>query len=348
MARSIHIQVNEVNMEFVDIPGTELHVSRVALGTWAMGGWMWGGTDERESVKTIWRALDQGINLIDTAPAYGSGVSEEIVGKAVASANLRAHTVIATKVGLEMRDGKAYRNATRQRILQEVDDSLRRLRTDYIDIYQVHWPDPLVPIEETAEAMRGLYDLGKIRAIGVSNFSVEQMERFRQVAPLHVLQPPYNLFERDIEAELLPYARANNIATFGYGALCRGLLSGRMQADTTFAGDDLRRTDPKFQPPRFAQYLAAVRQLDQLARDRFHRRVIHLAVRWMLDQGISVALWGGRHPDQLEPALGVAGWKLDAASLRGINQILTNTITAPVGPEFMAPQPRPAELAIRS
>jgi len=313
-----------------------------------MGGWMWGGTDERESVKTIWRALDQGINLIDTAPAYGAGVSEEIVGKAIASANLRAHTIIATKVGLEMRDGKAYRNATRQRILREVDDSLRRLRTDYIDIYQVHWPDPLVPIEETAEAMRGLYDLGKIRAIGVSNFSVEQMERFRRVAPLHVLQPPYNLFERDIEAEVLPYARANNIATFGYGALCRGLLSGRMQADTTFAGDDLRRTDPKFQPPRFAQYLAAVRQLDQLARDRFHRRVIHLAVRWMLDQGISVALWGGRHPDQLEPALGVAGWKLDAASLRRINQILTNTITTPVGPEFMAPQQRPDDLAARS
>jgi aryl-alcohol dehydrogenase-like predicted oxidoreductase len=347
MAQSSYIQAHEVGMEFVDIPGTELHVSRVALGTWAMGGWMWGGTDERESVETIWAALDQGINLIDTAPAYGSGVSEEIVGKAVAAANLRARTVIATKVGLEMRDGKAYRNATRQRILQEVDDSLRRLRTDYIDIYQVHWPDPRVPIEETAEAMRGLYDLGKIRAIGVSNFSVAQMERFRQVAPLHVLQPPYNLFERDIETEVLPYCRANNIATFGYGALCRGLLSGRMQADTTFAGDDLRRTDPKFQPPRFAQYLAAVRQLDQLARDRFHRRVIQLAVRWMLDQGISVALWGGRHPQQLEPALGIAGWKLDAASLRQIDQILGTTITDPVGPEFMAPLQRP-DFVVRS
>jgi aryl-alcohol dehydrogenase-like predicted oxidoreductase len=347
MARSSYIQTHEVNMEFVDIPGTQLHVSRVALGTWAMGGWMWGGTDERESVQTIWAALDQGINLIDTAPAYGSGVSEEIVGKAVAAAGLRARTVIATKVGLEMRDGKAYRNATRQRIWREVDDSLRRLRTDYIDIYQVHWPDPLVPIEETAETMRSLYDLGKIRAIGVSNFSVEQMERFRKVAPLHVVQPPYNLFERDIEAQILPYCRANNIATFGYGALCRGLLSGRMQADTTFEGDDLRHTDPKFQPPRFTQYLTAVRQLDQLARDRFHRRVIHLAVRWMLDQGISVALWGGRHPGQLEPALGVAGWKLDAASLRRIDQILSTTITDPVGPEFMAPQQRP-DFVVRS
>jgi aryl-alcohol dehydrogenase-like predicted oxidoreductase len=340
-SKQFHQVVHEVDMEFVNIPGTQLRVSRVALGTWAMGGWMWGGTDERESVKTIWTALEQGINLIDTAPVYGSGVSEEIVGKAIASAGLRARAVIATKVGVEMRDGKAYRNATRQRIFREIDDSLRRLRTNYIDIYQVHWPDPRVPIEETAEAMRALYDLGKIRAIGVSNFSVAQMERFRQVAPLHVLQPPYNLFERDIEAQILPYCRANNIATFGYGSLCRGLLSGRMTADTRFEGDDLRRIDPKFQPPRFAQYLAAVGQLDQLARDRFHRRVIHLAVRWMLDQGISVALWGGRHPDQLMPALDVAGWKLDAGSLARINNILTRTIIDPVGPEFMAPLQRP-------
>jgi aryl-alcohol dehydrogenase-like predicted oxidoreductase len=188
--------------------------------------------------------------------------------------------------------------------------------------------------------MRGLYDLGKIRAIGVSNFSVEQMERFRKVAPLHVLQPPYNLFERAIDEQILPYCLANNIATFGYGALCRGLLSGRMTADTRFAGDDLRQSDPKFQAPRFAQYLSAVRQLDQLARDLFHRRVIQLAVRWMLDRGISVALWGGRHPDQLEPAIGVAGWELDAASLAQIDQILSKTITDPVGPEFMAPQQR--------
>jgi aryl-alcohol dehydrogenase-like predicted oxidoreductase len=224
--------------------------------------------------------------------------------------------------------------------MREIDASLRRLRTDHIDIYQVHWPDPLVPIEETAEAMRALYDQGKIRAIGVSNFSVAQMERFRGVAPLHVLQPPYNLFERAIEAEILPYCRANNIATLGYGALCRGLLSGRMRADTVFEGDDLRRLDPKFQPPRYAQYLTAVGQLDQLARDFYHRRVIHLAVRWMLDQGISVALWGGRHPDQLEAALGVAGWSLGAATRARIDRILSQAITAPVGPEFMAPLQR--------
>src|ERR1700674_403144 len=198
------VETREIDMELAEIPGTSLKASRVAIGTWAIGGWMWGGTDERESVATIRAALDQGINLIDTAPVYGFGVSEQIVGQAVGAAGLRSHAVIATKVGLEWRDGKVYRNATRGRIMREIDESLRRLRTDYIDIYQVHWPDPLVPIEETAEAMLTLYDQGKIRAIGVSNFLVAQMERFRRVAPLHVLQAPYNLFERAVEAEILP------------------------------------------------------------------------------------------------------------------------------------------------
>jgi len=254
---SVQLQIPTVDSEYVDIPETHLRVSRVALGTWAMGGWMWGGTDQRESVATIQAAVHQGINLIDTAPAYGFGVSEEIVGTAVEGR--RHEVVIATKVGLEWRDGKVFRNASRARIQKEIDDSLRRLRTDYIDIYQVHWPDPLVPVEETAEVMRSLYEQGKIRAIGVSNFSVAQMERFRQVAPLHVMQPPYNLFERAIEEDILPYSRDNQIVTLGYGALCRGLLSGRMRPDTVFDGDDLRRIDPKFQPPRFAQYLDAVR-----------------------------------------------------------------------------------------
>jgi aryl-alcohol dehydrogenase-like predicted oxidoreductase len=338
MLASTLVQTPAAETEFVEIPATQLKVSRVALGTWAMGGWMWGGTDERDSIATIHAALSQGINLIDTAPAYGFGVSEEIVGAALDG--VRTRTVIATKTGLEWRDGKIYRNATRARIMQEIDDSLRRLRTDYIDIYQVHWPDPLVPVEETAEAMRLLYDQGKIRAIGVSNFSVAQMERFRKVAPLHVLQSPYNLFERAIEAEILPYCRANGIVTLGYGALCRGLLSGRMRPDTKFEGDDLRRIDPKFQPRRFSQYLDAVRQLDELAQRRFHRRVIHLAVRWMLDQGIDVALWGGRHPEQVDAALGVAGWSLGSANRELIERIVDTAIIDPVGPEFMAPTQR--------
>jgi aryl-alcohol dehydrogenase-like predicted oxidoreductase len=330
----------EFSMELADIPGTSLKVSPVALGTWAIGGWMWGGTDEAQSISTIRAALEHGINIIDTAPAYGFGRSEEIVGKAIAENGLRSRVIIATKTGLEWERGRVFRNASRARIMREIEDSLRRLRTDYIDVYQVHWPDPLVPIEETAEAMLTLYCQEKIRAIGVSNFSIQQMEQFRRVAPLHVLQPPYNLFERGIETDVLPYCRRNKIATFGYGALCRGLLSGRMRADTTFEGDDLRHTDPKFLEPRFAQYLAAVERLDRLAQRRFGKRVIHLAIRWVLDQGITAALWGARHPEQLHPVDEVAGWWLDAPAKAEIDRILRETITDPVGPEFMAPSER--------
>jgi aryl-alcohol dehydrogenase-like predicted oxidoreductase len=330
----------ESHMEFADIPGTSLKVSRIAIGTWAMGGWMWGGTDEAESVSTLHAALNHGITVIDTAPVYGFGRSEEIVGKAIAEGSLRSRVIIATKVGLEWRDGKVFRDASPDRIKREFEDSLRRLRTDHIDIYQVHWPDPQTPIEETAEAMHSLFKEGKIGAIGVSNFSIGQMEEFRRSAPIHVLQPPYNLFEREIEAEILPYCLKNKIATFGYGALCRGLLSGRMQTDSIFTGDDLRRVDPKFQQPRFGQYLAAVQRLDRLARDRFGRSVIHLAVRWMLDQGVTTALWGARHPGQLQPLDEMFGWSLDASVKNEIDRILRETIKDPVGPEFMAPPAR--------
>jgi aryl-alcohol dehydrogenase-like predicted oxidoreductase len=333
-------EVLQMNMDLTNIPGTSLKVSPVAIGTWAIGGWMWGGTDEAQSVATIRTAFEHGINVVDTAPVYGFGRSEEIVGKAIAEGRLRSQVLIATKAGLEWNDGRVFRNASRARILREVEDSLRRLRTDYIDVYQVHWPDPLVLIEETADAMHTLLKQGKIRAIGVSNFSVLQVERFRRVAPLHLLQPPYNLFERGIETDLLPYCRENRIATFGYGALCRGLLSGRMKAATVFDGDDLRRTDPKFVKPRFAQYVAAVQKLDRLAQERFNKRVIHLAVRWMLDQGITTALWGARRPDQLQPVDDVIGWSLDASAKAEIDRILSETITDPVGPEFMAPPSR--------
>jgi aryl-alcohol dehydrogenase-like predicted oxidoreductase len=327
---------------------TALTVSRIGLGTWAIGGWMWGGTDDQESVDTIRAAVERGVDLIDTAPAYGFGRSEEIVGRAIAEGRLRSRLVIATKVGLEWKDGKVFRNASRDRVLREVEDSLRRLRTDYIDIYQVHWPDPLVPIEETAAAIQSLLDQGKIRAIGVSNFSVAQIERFRQVAKLQVVQPPYNLFEREIEAELLPYCRRSGLATLTYGALCRGLLSGKLQEDAHFEGDDLRLTDPKFRPPRYAQYLSAVRRLDQFARDRYGKRVIHLAVRWLLDQGATAALWGVRHPGQLQPIDEVFGWSLDTAAKAEIDRILRESITNPVGPEFMALPSRPRAEALRA
>ncbi len=190
-------------MEYALISGTNLNVSRIAQGTWALGGWMWGGTDETESIRTIQAGLDKGINLIDTAPVYGFGVSEEIVGKAIEQKGDRDKVFIATKVGLEWHDGSVWRNSLPDRIRQELHDSLRRLRTDYIDIYQVHWPDLTVPIEETALTMHALLKEGLIRAIGVSNYSPEQMNQFMAVSELHTVQPPYNLFERQIEGECI-------------------------------------------------------------------------------------------------------------------------------------------------
>ena len=333
-------------MEYTTIPGTELKPSRIGLGTWAMGGWMWGGTDEQESIRTIHAALDHKINLIDTAPAYGFGRSEEIVGRAVAQRGKREEVILATKAGLEWRDGKVLRNATRERIMREIEDSLRRLQTTYIDIYQVHWPDPLVPIEETAKAMATLHQQGKIRAIGVSNFSPEQIDQFRGVAPLHTDQPPYNLFERQIEQSVLPYLRSNGIGALTYGSLCRGLLSGRMKVDTQFSGDDLRKYDPKFLSPRYPEYLKAVERLDEFAQNKFGKRVVDLAVRWVLDQpGVSVALWGARHPGQLEPLTEAIGWTLDAGALQEIDSIVRDSVADPVGPEFMAPPDRQSMVA---
>ncbi len=330
-------------VETTRIADTELTATRIGLGTWAIGGWLWGGSNEAEAVAAVQAAVDRGITLIDTAPVYGQGHSEELVGRALAEGGRRERVVLATKAGLEWVGGQPYRNATRERLEQEVDDSLRRLRTDVIDIHQVHWPDPLVPVEETAAAMRDLYEAGKIRAIGVSNFSPEQLERFRAEAPLHVVQPPYNLLERGIEADVLPYAREHGITTLTYGALCRGLLTGKMRPDTRFEGDDLRQMDPKFQEPRYSQYLRAVERLDALAQERFGRRAIHLALAWVLAQpGVGVALWGARRPEQLEPLEGLEGIELDEAALREIDRILEESVTDPVGPEFMAPPSREA------
>jgi len=328
-------------METSRIAGTNLQISRIGLGTWAMGGWMWGGTDEAEAIRTIHSAVDRGITLIDTAPVYGFGRSEEIVGKALASGGLRQRVVIATKAGLDWANGEPFRNATRARIFTEIEASLKRLRTGVIDIYQVHWPDPMTPIGETAEAMAALLKQGKIRAIGVSNFSPEQMTEFALIAPIHTAQPPYNLFERAIEKDVLPYCLWEGIAVLAYGAIGRGLLSGRMKPGTRFEGDDLRKTDPKFQSPRFAQYLDAVQRLDRFAQENYGKRAIHLALRWVLDQpGVTSALWGARHPGQLDPIGDVMGWVLDGSALREIDRIIRNAVKDPVGPEFMAPPAR--------
>jgi aryl-alcohol dehydrogenase-like predicted oxidoreductase len=328
-------------MESISIGGLPVAASRIGLGTWAIGGWMWGGSNEWEAIRTIQTAVDQGINLIDTAPVYGFGRSEELIGRALRTGGRRAHTIIATKVGVEWIDGQIYRNASPERIREEVENSLRRLRTDYIDLYQVHWPDPAVPIEETANAMGKLLVEGKIRAIGVSNYNAEQIARFQMIAPVHAVQPPYNLFERAAERSIIPYAESRAMTVLAYGSLCRGLLTGAIGSATSFAPDDLRTMDPKFRQPRLGQYLAAVAQLEELAKSRYGKSVLALAVRWVLDRGGTIALWGARRPSQLAPVTDVLGWHIDGKSMKEIDRILADTIRDPVEPDFMAPMQAP-------
>ncbi|OSS41748.1 putative aldo/keto reductase [Desulfurella amilsii] len=328
-------------MEFVYVNNT-IKASRIGLGTWAIGGWMWGGSDEQQSISTILTALDIGISLIDTAPAYGFGLSEEIVGKALKMHGQRDKVVLATKVGLEWQNGQVFRNSSKNRIQKEIEDSLKRLQTDYIDIYQIHWPDETVELEETASTMLRLYEQGKIRAIGVSNYSLGQMDALRKFVPLHSAQPPFNLYEQQSRKEILPYCYRNNIKTLLYGSLCRGLLSGRMKKDTQFEGDDLRKIDPKFQPGRFENYLKATEELDKFAKQNYNKSVIHLAIRWILDQkGADIALIGARKPSQLLYINELFDFKVSEQDSHQIDLILNTFIKDPIGPEFMAPPHRP-------
>jgi aryl-alcohol dehydrogenase-like predicted oxidoreductase len=325
-------------MEQITIGRSSVETSRIGLGTWAIGGREWGGTDEGASIATIRAAVESGVTLIDTAPIYGFGRSEEIVGKALSAGGLRQRAQIATKLGLAWRDdGAIYRDSRPAFIRSEVEASLRRLRTDVIDLYQVHWPDLETSFAETADTLEALRREGKIRAVGVSNFSPPEMDAFRTAAQLDAVQSPYNLFEREIEADVLPYAARTGLTVLAYGALCRGLLSGRMRPNTTFEGDDLRKTDPKFLGERFRDYLAAVDELQRLARERFGKSVLALAVRWILDQGPTIALWGARKPAQLDPLGEIEGWHIDESSRQEIDAILERRIRDPVSPDFMAP-----------
>jgi aryl-alcohol dehydrogenase-like predicted oxidoreductase len=327
--------------ESISCDGIPKPISRIGLGTWAIGGAMWGGSNDGESIKTIQHAVDVGINLIDTAPVYGFGHSEEIVGQALAEGGRRDKAVLATKVALEWVDGKVFRNSSPARIRKEIEDSLRRLRTDRIDIYQIHWPDSTVPIEETAETMLELQREGKVLALGVSNFSPQQMETWRRVAPLHSTQPPYNIFEREIEADVLPYALNQKLIVLSYGAICRGLLSGKMSRARKFEGDDLRLQDPKFLEPRYSQYLAAVDLLAKHAQANYGKSVLAFAVRWILDRGETMtALWGARNTAQLDQVEEACGWKISTDDYTAVEEILRKTIKDPVGPEFMAPPNR--------
>jgi aryl-alcohol dehydrogenase-like predicted oxidoreductase len=331
-------------METTTIAGVK--VSRIGLGTWAIGGLDWGAVPDEVAVATCLSALERGINLIDTAPIYGHGHAEEIVGRAIRAHGRREDFYIATKVGLDWNERGVYANSTTARLRLELEASLRRLATDYIDLYQVHWPDTRTPIAETAALLAGFQRQGKVRALGVSNFSVAQMEEFRAVASLASNQPPYNLFERGIECcahgeNLLSWCKEHDVAILTYSSLCRSLLGGRVTRGMSFDKGDIRRVDPKFREPRFSQYITAIERLAAFAHERYGKSVLELAVRWVLDRpGVSVALWGARRPDQIDAVSGVLGWKLDASAMAEIDRIVKESVPSPVGPEYLAPMVR--------
>lgn len=324
-------------MDFTSIPNLDLPISRIGLGTWAMGGSLWGPSDEKESIETIHHALELGINFIDTAPGYGFGQSEEVIGKAIQKCGKRDRVIIATKFGLNLeRENDVYRDSRPQSIIRELETSLKRLKVEHIDLYQLHWPDLYTPQEKVAEVLNRLLKEGKIKAIGVCNYSLEEVKSFLKTAPIHAIQNPFNIFERESENDILRYCKENKIAFLGYSSLCRGLLTGTLKEDDEF--EDLRKNfDPKFRKPHFPQYLVCIGRLQQWVLDKYNRSLISLAIRWSLDKGTNIALWGARKPCELDQIKDILDWKLKEEDFIEIDQIIAETVPDPIGPQFMSP-----------
>ncbi|MCW2871234.1 aldo/keto reductase [Actinacidiphila oryziradicis] len=302
---------------------TGLRVSRIAFGTWQLGG-DWGTFDEQQAVAAIRRAREREVNLFDTAQAYGFGKAERLLGQALREEldRHREALVIATKGGLRKTDSGVARDASPEWLRSGVDSSLRALGVDYIDLYQVHWPDPKVPMAETAGALRELVEAGKIRHVGVSNFDVEQMEEFSKTLPVETLQPPYHLFRREIEEDILPYTRRHNIGVLVYGPLAHGLLTGALTEDTTFPPGDWRSKSPLFRGETFRRNLGVVRELEEFAEGR-GITVSQLAIAWTLaNPAVHAAIVGARQTRHVDESLAAADISLSETDLAEIDKIM--------------------------
>jgi aryl-alcohol dehydrogenase-like predicted oxidoreductase len=318
-------------METVRLGQTDLRVTPIAYGTWQFGG-EWGAVDEPAAVEAIQRALALGVNFFDTAQAYGFGVSERILGGALAAElrSRRDELVIATKGGLRIDDERGLvRDSSPEWLRRGVEESLKNLRIDHIDLYQVHWPDAEVPFAETGAALAQLIEEGKIRHVGVSNFSVEQMAELSRTTAVETAQPPYHLFRREIEDTVLPYAAENDIGVLVYGPLAHGLLGGTMDAETSFPDDDWRSKSSAFEGETFAHNLAAVKRLGQFAGER-GASVSQLAIAWALaNPAVDVAIVGARRLEHLQESIGGAGLELGTEDLEEIERIMVDS--TPVG-----------------
>ncbi|MBP7051717.1 MAG: aldo/keto reductase [Phycisphaerae bacterium] len=305
---------------------TDMRLTTVGLGTWAMGGpWQygWGPQDDDEAVASILEALDQGINWIDTAPAYGLGHSEELVGQALRRTKHKPY--VATKCGILWNDKKEkVVHLKRDSIRRECHDSLRRLGVETIDLYQMHWPDPDPDIEEAWEEMARLAKEGKVRYIGVSNFGVQQMERVARIHPIASLQPPYSMLHREVERELLGYCAQHGIGVVVYSPMQRGLLTGTFTRErlATLAPDDHRRRMPEFQDPQFGATLELVEGLKEIAR-RNGKTVSQLAVAWVLRRSeTTAAIVGARRPGQITETAPASDWNLGKEDIEEVENLL--------------------------
>jgi len=313
-------------MQIKQLGYTDLQLTTVGLGAWAMGGpWLfgWGPQDDDQSIATIHRAMDEGINWIDTAPIYGHGRSETVVGKALRQ--IKQKPLIATKCGLCWDDN--HERITRlkaESVRAECHDSLKRLGIDTIDLYQIHFYEPDEDIEEAWTEMTKLVEEGKVRYIGVSNFSVEQIKRIQKIHPAASLQPPYSMLHREVEDELLGYCQQNDIGAIVYSPMQRGLLAGKFTPErlANLPEGDHRKTNPDFQQPQFGATLELVEELKKIA-ERSGRTCSQLAISWVLRRSeVTAAIVGARRPDQITETAAASDYVLSPEDIEEVEKLL--------------------------
>lgn len=308
---------------------SDVECSAVGLGTWAIGGWMWGGADETESIAAINASIDAGISLIDTAPAYGMGYAEEVVGKAIVGR--RDEVVLATKCGLvwhtqkgdyffDQQDKPVHRYLAKDSIIYEVEQSLKRLRTDYIDLLFTHWQDATTSIEETMEAMLQLKKQGKIRAIGISNVDANHIRQYVAAGQLDSIQEQYSMVHRDIEKELIPMCQEQSISVMSYSSLSLGLLTGKMGPDRVFNGDDQRKDNPLFSLDNRKKVMQFVSAIQDVANDH-SASIAQIVIAWTIQQpGITFSLCGARNVQQAVENAKAGSLKLNVEELALISK----------------------------
>ena len=328
-------------MEYKQLGSSKVNASAVTFGAWAIGGSMWGGADETDAVEAIQTSIDLGVTSIDTAPVYGFGKSEELVARAVGGK--RDKVQIFTKFGLrwDVTDGehffdrneegktyKIYKNARKQSVIAECEASLKRLKTDYIDLYQCHWRDSTTPLEETMDALKQLLQEGKILAAGVSNFTPDDIDAANKIVPIASDQPPYSMVNRGIERDVLPYCRKNNIGIIVYSPLQRGLLTGKFSPDHQFKPGDHRADQPHFRPEFIKLVDKFLDQLRPIA--HLHNATLsQLVINWTIQQpGITVALVGARNAEQARENAGASDVKLSSQEVENINSLLRSHLEA--------------------